>query len=217
MLQLPADHVLRHTVKLSFALEEVHSVFRRRLADLRLPSLGLRLNQIDHTLVGVPENTPEIDTDDSSGQPFTWVLLAANESPHAAREDALEVVIANVSRDQAEGALEAIQCETQSALMESTRQVLLELLHETRQLDTRLMPGGEFGLEVLHIARVELHERLHADSQRALRTVRSALQPFAIAGQPNVFVYRQMRDRSIFLLDIVVSTATRTCCLFAPA
>ena len=96
--------------------------------------------------------------------------------------DELSVVVATPNLLHAQRVVEAIRLGAEAALERATRTALLVRLHEFRQHEPRLLPGGAFALRVQSQTRLELHERLLGDRQRALRVLRDALQPFALAG-----------------------------------
>eukprot|EP00965_Chrysotila_dentata_P077023 2543451-Pleurochrysis_carterae.AAC.2 len=118
-----------------------------------------------------------------------WLLITPSDKAEAA--DELHVAIAGASQREAESLLRIVHEASLRALAVASRRVLLRACHETRQLDGRLLPTGTFALPLVHLEFFELHELLHADKQRALRALRSALQPFAFSNSQDYFVYRQ--------------------------
>ena len=107
---------------------QVRAVFRRRLAELRLPSLGLQLQQVEDTLVGVPKVS---EADGAAGEARVWVLITVSGSAEVIPlqgvvwQDTLQVTVANLPRERVEAALETVRSDTRAELEAATRQVLL--------------------------------------------------------------------------------------------
>lgn len=117
-------------------------------------------------------------------------------------------MVGGLAAQQVRGVVSALEREAHAAAARATKRLLLTQLHDLRVLDERLLPGGEHEVPSLLTHSIELHERLRADRTATLAAACDALQPLAVAGRSDVFVYRTVAaageglDRNVFLLRL---------------
>eukprot|EP00966_Prymnesium_polylepis_P110469 2555780-Prymnesium_polylepis.1 len=75
---------------------------------------------------------------------------------------------------QAHALLDRLEAAASAARRTATQRLLLLQLFESRMLDERLLPGGDYAVPVVHSEGIELHERMRSDRSEKASALKTA-------------------------------------------